>query len=166
MKTRLSPVLVFLTVFLLAITVKLLVIDILYVAGPSMSPVITPGTLVAEFRLEWGIPVPFKNAYFTRWGTPTAGDIVIYPWQGRLVVKRCVAGPGEKLVFSDEKGYSVRSGAREIPLNREQYHKMKNVQQVPDGMIFAVGDNMAESHDSRDYGFVSVDSIRGTVLWK
>lgn len=151
---------------MIALTVKLLVLDLLYVAGPSMRPAIQPGTLVAEYRLEWGIPVPFRNEYFVRWGVPEEGDIVIYPWQGRLVVKRCAAGPGAKLVFSDEKGYSVRSGRREIPLSREQFDNLKNAQRVPEGMIFAVGDNMAESHDSRDYGFVSVESIRGTVLWK
>jgi signal peptidase I len=43
---------------------------------------------------------------------------------------------------------------------------LKNATKVPEGMMFTLGDNMAESRDSRDYGFVSLDSVRGKVLWR
>jgi signal peptidase I len=160
------PIFVFFSVVLVALAVKLFVLDVLFVSGPSMSPAISHGTLVAEYRLAWGIPVPFSNAYLVRWGSPQAGDVVIYPINGRYVVKRCLASEGIPLEFSNERGYSVRVGDATIPLDETQYKKMKDAECVPDGMLFALGDNMAESRDSRDYGFVSIDSIRGKALWK
>jgi signal peptidase I len=35
---------------------------------------------------------------------------------------------------------------------------------VPEGMIFALGDNREVSHDSRDFGSVSLDNIVGYVI--
>lgn len=166
MGRMIRPVFVFFSVMLFALAVKLFVFDVMYVSGPSMSPALSHGTLVAEFRLAWGIPVPFSNEYLVRWGTPRVGDVVIFPINGRYVIKRCLACEGVPLVFSDERGYSVTVEDALIPLDETQYKNLKNAECVPEGMMFALGDNMAESRDSRDYGFVSIDSIRGKVLWK
>jgi signal peptidase I, bacterial type len=166
MKLARSTTVLFFTVILAALAVKLCVLDILRVSGPSMFPSLEQGSILVEFKLAWGIPVPFSNRYLVRWGGPASGDVVIYPWQDRWVVKRCIATAGTPLVFSSETGYSVETGGRTIPLSEEQYQKLKQADRVPEGMIFALGDNMAESRDSRDYGFVSLDSIRGKVLWK
>ncbi len=157
---------VFFAVLLIALVVKIFALDIMRVSGPSMLPALEPGTFVVEFKLAWGIPVPFSNRYLVRWGYPKAGDVVIYPILGRYVIKRCAAGHGTPLEFSLEGGYSVSIGERSIPLNADQYRKMNGTACVPNGMIFALGDNMEESRDSRDYGFVSTDSVRGKVLWK
>jgi len=166
MNKRGKHVFLYFAVIMAALFLKLFVFDILCISGPSMKPALLNGKLVFEYRLAWGIPVPFNNKYFVRWGSPKTGDIVIYPWLDRYVVKRCVATALTPLVFSDESGYSVLIGNRDIPLTAGQYQKLKNAKYVPKGMIFALGDNMAESRDSREYGFVSIDSIRGKALWK
>ncbi len=166
MKPPRSHTTVFFAVFLVALVLKIFALDIMRVSGPSMRPSLEQGTFVVEFKLAWGIPVPFANRYLVRWGLPEAGDVVIYPILGRYVIKRCVAGAGVPLEFSREGGYSVRVGERVIPLNDDQFRKLCGTARVPDGMIFALGDNMEESRDSRDYGFVSADSVRGKVLWK
>jgi len=156
----------FILVILLALFLKLFVIDIMFVSGPSMSPAVPDGSIVLNYRLAWGIPIPLTNRYLVRWGQPQPGDIVVYHWLGRQVIKRCVATAGMPLAFSDQTGYSVTAGGAEIPLTAEQYCKMRGAERVPSGMIFALGDNMAESRDSREYGFVSIDSLRGKALWK
>jgi len=141
---------IFFLVVFVSLIVKVFIFDIRLVSGTSMSPALHDGALVAEFKLAWGIPVPFRNG----------------PWNGRYVIKRCVAAPGTTLVFSTKPEYSVRIGELIIPLTREQYKKMKDAERVPEGMIFALGDNMTESRDSRHYGFVSIDSIRGKLVWQ
>ncbi|NLK59477.1 MAG: signal peptidase I [Treponema sp.] len=157
---------VFFGVVLASLLIKLFVFDIRLVSGSSMSPALQDGALVAEFKLAWGIHLPLRNNYLVRWSEPRPGDVVIYPWNGRYVIKRCVATAGTALVFSEKPEYSVHIGELTIPLTREQYIKMKNAERVPEGMIFALGDNMTESRDSRHYGFVSIDSIRGKLVWQ
>ncbi len=164
-RTR-SNAALFLSVVLLALAVKVFVLDVLYVSGPSMLPTLRPGSFVVHWKLAYGIPIPLKNKYLVRWSSPTEGDVIIYPWLGRHVIKRCRAVAGEPLEYSDAAGYRVRVAGRDIELTEEQYRKMSGTPAVPGGTVFAVGDNPAASRDSRDYGFVSVDSVRGKVLWK
>ena len=166
MKAPRSHTAVFFAVFLAALVVKLFALDIMRVSGKSMLPALEPGSFVVEFKLAWGVPLPLTNRYLVRWGRPKAGDVVIYPILGRYVIKRCAAVHGDTLEFSPEAGYSVRIGGRAIPLDAGQYRKLNGTDRVPEGMIFALGDNLEESRDSRDYGFVSTDSVRGKVLWK
>ncbi|MBN1616838.1 MAG: signal peptidase I [Spirochaetales bacterium] len=165
MKTPMKPASVFLFVLILSILIKLCVLDIMRVSGPSMLPTLTEGTIVCEYKLAWGIPVPFRNSYFLRWGEPKVGDLIIYPWLGRYVIKRCLATGGTKLVFSHDSGYSVQMGEVMLPLTREHYEKMRHITEVPVGTVFAAGDNPAESRDSREYGCISLDSIRGKVIF-
>ncbi len=166
MKQRRNSTGYFFLTILVSLFVKLWIFDFIHVSGPSMNPTLAHGTFAFEFKLAWGIPVPFMNAYLVRWAKPRPGDIVIYPWLDRYVVKRCAAIEGSPLVFSADNGYSVLTGGRSVPLTEAQYQKLKSAKEVPEGMIFALGDNMAESRDSREYGFVSLDSIRGKILWK
>jgi signal peptidase I len=166
MKNLGRTILLFCSVIIAALLVKIFAIDLLFVSGPSMRPTLTAGTPIIEFKLAWGIPVPFSNRYLVRWGVPRVGDVVVYPLHGNYVVKRCAATAGMKLEFSRERGYSVFVGEKRIPLDERQYQNLKDARRVPEGMIFALGDNMTESRDSRDYGFVSIDSVRGKALWK
>lgn len=164
MKQSTKHAALFFSVILLLLFVKLFILDIRRVSGPSMEPGLPDGSVIVEFKLAWGVPLPFGNRYLVRWGEPVAGDLVIYPWNDRYVVKRCVETAGNPLAFSEDSGYSIRIGDRRVSLTGPQYQRLKNVDRVPEGMILALGDNMAESRDSRDYGFVSLDSIRGQVI--
>lgn len=166
MKNSREHLYLFLLVVLLSLFVKLFILDIRLVSGSSMSPTLRDGSVIAEFKLAWGIPVPFSNSYLVRWSEPEAGDLVIYPWNGRYVIKRCIATAGSPLAFTDKPEYSVLVDELIIPLTRDQYETMKKTERVPENMIFTLGDNMAESRDSRHYGFVSIDSIRGKLLWR
>ena len=148
MKSLRSRALYFFTVVLIALFCKLFVVDVMYVSGPSMEPALVHGNLVLEYKLAWGIPLPFANRYLMRWGEPIAGT------------------PGTSLVFSPDSGYSVDIRKRIVPLTEEQYLKLHQTKEIPPGTIFALGDNLDYSRDSRDYGFVALDSIRGKVLWK
>ena len=94
------------------------------------------------------------------------GDVVIYLYNNKIVVKRCVACEGQSLEYSSNPIYTVKVGDNEIPLTESQYMRLKDAAQVPEGYILAVGDNYEVSVDSRDYGFVSVKNVLGKVLCK
>lgn len=92
------------------------------------------------------------------------GDIVVFTRSdGRRYVKRIAAGPGDVVhleagrLFVNQRSYD---GRPRIPGARVQtWH-------VPDGHIFAVGDNLGQSDDSRTWNepFVPVTRISGVGL--
>ena len=153
------------------------ILDIRRISGHSMEPTLSDGQLVVIWKLAYGIPNPSANRYLCRWGMPQAGDAVLYHIDGRVVVKRCVKIEKTELHFvSALQGTQESYGAlklddnRIVALNRVQFRNLGGFlphaeQYVPTGFILALGDNAAQSRDSRDYGFVSVDSICGRLLW-
>lgn len=85
------------------------------------------------------------------WG-PQRGDIVIctYPGEDHLCVKRVIGMPGER--------FEIRSGVTYIngePLDETEYvaHPLGDNYgeiTIPEGSYFVMGDNRANSKDSRD----------------
>lgn len=151
---------------MIGILLKFFAIDILRVAGHSMEPAIKEGSTVIVNKLAYGLVKPGSRDFFVQWATPSSGDVVIYLHDNKIVVKRCVAIGGERLEFFADNGYTLNVGEKKIALDVHQYWKMKSSNVVPNGYILAIGDNHAESIDSRNYGFVSVKNIVGKVVGK
>lgn len=152
------------------------VIEIRRISGHSMKPALLDGQLVVVWKSAYGIRLPFQNRYLCRWLMPRAGDIVLYYIDGRYVVKRCVTIGEQPLCFirhrqqTTEQYAILKIGTRTVGLTRIQFRNLggflpKAEQKVPADFILALGDNAVQSRDCRDYGFVSVDSICGQLLW-
>ena len=161
-KSRL-PVFIFSGIFL-GVIIKIFVFDILTVSGSSMSPSLKDGSRVCVNRLAYGIALPFAGKFIVQWATPERGDAVIYLHEDKIVVKRCVLVAGDNLEFCADSDYNLVVGGNKISLTRTQYEKLSSFERVPDGYIFALGDNYSESVDSRTYGFVSVKNITGKII--
>lgn len=147
-------------------TLKTFVCDFHKIDGTSMIPALMPQSIVFENKLAYGLVKPFGTDFFVQWKEPKTGDVVFYVHNNRTVVKRVMAVGGEALEISAESGYSLCVHDTKIPLSEFQYERFKYITKVPDGMILAIGDNYADSIDSRDYGFVSTANVLGKVLWK
>jgi len=117
------------------------------------------------------------------------GDIIVfrYPLDRSLnYIKRCVAGPGQRVEIRDQKLYvdgilfpdpprakhtnpnPNPPNARERGIyappgalwNRDQYGPIT----VPDGCYFVMGDNRDNSADSRYWGYLKKEDIIGKAL--
>lgn len=164
-KTKFSSIAFFISGGLfLGLILKLFIFEFLTVSGPSMTPAVKDGDRIFINKLAYGIVRPYSEELLFKWAEPKKEDIVIYLYDNKIVVKRCVAEAGDLLEFSTESGYTLKTGGKEIPLSETQYFNLKNSNTVPDGYILAIGDNYPESFDSRNYGFVSVRCILGKVI--
>ena len=86
----------------------------------------------------------------------------------KILVKRIIGLPGDKISISDGKVY-INGEAQEEPYTKDGYTSttMDEVT-VPEGYIFVLGDNRQNSTDSRspEVGFIDINRIRGKVVFR
>lgn len=145
-----------------ALVLKLVAFDFVISEGRSMLPTVRPGSILLVDRLAYGLTLPFARSYLLRWAEPAAGDIVVFVApDGTNAIKRCAAVPGDA-VRVDADGVAV--GRNHFPDPTAERSRFESFLAVPEGYFLALGDNPAESLDSRSYGFVAIDRIRGKVM--
>lgn len=73
------------------------------VPSGSMLPTIVPGDRLVVNKLAWDLKVPFTLKRIARWDNPELGDVIVFfsPADGRRLVKRVVAGPGQQIALRD-----------------------------------------------------------------
>jgi signal peptidase I len=152
-----------LAVVALAVAVKFFVLDAVVVDGRSMLPLLSSGSVVLVLRCAYGIKNPLGAGYLARWAAPRRGEIVAAasPRDGRVVVKRVAAtGPARLAVAAGR----LVGPAVDVPVDADRAARLGDEAWIPEGALFLLGDNEAESIDSRDYGPVPVDAIYGRAL--
>lgn len=150
---------------IIAALVKLFLFETLTVDGSSMKPTLSNTQTIFVNKAAYGIPNPFGAELLVQWSKPKTRDVVIYLYKNNLVVKRCVATQNATLDYLTNSSYILLvDNDLQIPLTEEQYQNMKECSSVPEDYILAVGDNYAESYDSRNYGFIPVTNVLGKVI--
>ena len=125
------------------------------VSGPSMEPHIAPGEVVLINTLAY------------RFGEPRRGDIVAFRHVtdavSELFIKRVIGLPGDRVRI--DAGMVYVNGAK----IDEPYVTFADTRSfpeltVPPNSIFVLGDNRANSEDSRFFGAVPEDALVGRAL--
>ncbi len=111
------------------------------------------------------------------------GDVVVFKYPrdpSRDFIKRCVGLPGDRVEIIDKHlwvndlevddiGYTFHEDERTYPRSlflHENFRKRDNFgpYEVPANHLFCLGDNRDNSNDSRFWGPVPMDHIRGRAL--
>lgn len=140
--------------FTLAMTTKTYVVEAYEIKGRSMVPTFDDGQRVVVLKLFSDIQ---------------RGDIVIFSSQddpGKDLIKRVIALPGERIQI--RKGLVRINGKvlKEGYLEDKDYglYDAEIDEEVGLGQIYVLGDNRDDSHDSRRFGSVSEESLKGKVV--
>lgn len=128
-----------------------------------MEPTLREGEVVLIFRLAYGLQLPLVNRYLVFWHAVEAGDLVVFnsPLDNRTVVKRCIAVEGTPIEI---QGGILRLEGQTFPLTKELSENLFGCTRVPEKTILVLGDNRNRSIDSRSYGFIPRERIRGKVI--
>lgn len=87
---------------------------------------------------------------------------------GRILVKRVIGIGGDEIEVLED-GHVLRNGVLlEEPYVLEQSPGGAGIYNVPDGMLFVLGDNRGESADSRkgSIGCISEDRVIGIIMFR
>ncbi len=152
-KSLRGTVAVLIVVAAVSVLIATLFLPILQISGDSMSPTLDNDEIV----------MLFKSKKFTR------GDMIGLYYQGKVLLKRVIAEPGDTVVIDDEGNVYVNARRLE-----EDYISEKSLGNcdlefpytVPEESYFVMGDKRSNSVDSRNsaIGSIKKDQIIGKVF--
>ena len=164
--------------FAVALVLRGVVVTAAKVPSGSMLPTLQVGDYVLVSPLSYGLRLP-GIGWLTRWGDPAPGDVVVFAGpHGEIqdYVKRVAAVAGELVEVRDGE-LTVDGAPRRFPGVTETRRSGSQLHaptdnfgpiQVPAGKLFMLGDSRDRSIDSRVWGFVDVNDVRGkagTIYW-
>lgn len=157
---EINPILIIFAAAVATSFILLSCFELRTINGSSMSPTLVEGRRIVVFRLAYGYQLPItKRGPIFSWGGIARNEIIIFtdPDSGIDLVKRCVAIEGDRVGFT-ENGRLVVSDASEASIDA-------NYTRVGKGFIFVTGDDPETSVDSRHYGPIPVQTVRGRVVF-
>lgn len=93
------------------------------------------------------------------------GDLIAFYLQGKLMVKRLIGLPNQNIALKDGILYINGNIIQESYLSILRSMTSQEWQLAEDQYI-VLGDNSAESNDSRNFGPISLENILGKVVLK
>lgn len=175
-----SELLILASVIVFSLAARSVIADHYYIPSESMEYSLLVGDRVLVDKRVYGLRLPFTNIEVLEGKSPERGEVVIFdsPESDVRLIKRVVAVEGDrvevvggKLFINGERlptGTSVDHeifGRRTALLNLEAGGgpDMKP-KIVTEGALMVMGDNRANSRDSRAFGFISVDDVYGRAF--
>lgn len=161
---------------LLALFIRTFVIQAFKIPSGSMLPTLKIGDHLLVNKFIYGVRVPFTGALLVPWKTPQRGDVVVFRYpKDRSIdyIKRVIGQPGDTVTIKNKVVY-INGKAIDDPhahftslqIFSGQVSPRDNFGPVtvPDGHIFAMGDNRDNSSDGRFWGFVDQKDVLGKAF--
>ena len=136
-------------------------------------------TIIKESSMQ---PTLYENDYiflskqaYNLFGDPEYGDIIVFHsdiesenGKKKDLIKRIIGLPGDVISVTDGVVFRNDEVLKESYTMEDYTTGQVMEYEVPDGMMFVMGDNRRVSLDSRseDIGAVAMDDIMGKAVWK
>lgn len=136
------------------------ILQLAYVPSSSMETTLPTKSLMVGWRLSYLVADP----------VPERGDIVTFysDEQGKLLVKRVIGLPGDRITFRD--GYVCVNGEKleepYLPAQGITQSGSRASYEVPEGCLFLMGDNRTNSLDCRFFSdpYIPLGKVQGKML--
>lgn len=162
---------------ILALVIRTFVVQAFKIPSGSMLETLQIGDHLLVNKFIYGVKMPFTGKVIYDVDDPEHGDIIVFEFPedpSKDFIKRIIGLPGDVIEIKDKAVY--RNGVKldepyvrhadpdnTIP-RRDNFGPIT----VPDNKYFCMGDNREESYDSRFWGFVDREKIKGkawVIYW-
>lgn len=166
---------------ILALIIRTFVVQAFKIPSASMEDTLLIGDHLLVNKFIYGLQVPGVDHRIFTIREPQRGDIIVFEfpedrdqpfWKRRDFIKRIIGLPGDvveihnKQVLINGRPYNVPEAVFKdgtlLPGGRDNMPPVK----VPADHYFMMGDNRDRSYDSRFWGFVSNEEIKGLAFIK
>jgi signal peptidase I len=160
----------------MALIIKAFVIQAFKIPSGSMIPTLKIGDHILVNKFIYGTKLPFTDRIIIPLKRPNRGDIIVFKFpddEKKDFIKRVIGLPGDiveikgKGVYINgspiDDSYAVHSDPMVYPSGiqpRDNFGPLT----VPQGSYFVMGDNRDFSLDSRYWGFVKLNKIKGKAF--
>ena len=159
---------------LIALFVRTFIVQAFKIPSSSMEPTLLVGDYLLVNKFLYGIRIPFTDKKILEFEKPHRGDIIVFIYpkdRSKDFIKRVIGQEGEKVeivhnkiyindqLIADPWGHYSDLWVRSLPF-MERFGPVV----VPKDSLFVLGDNRDNSQDSRFWGFVSLDEVRGKAF--
>lgn len=148
---------------ILAILIRTFIAEPRYIPSDSMLPTLEQGDRLVVEKI---------SRYFH---PPNQGDIVVFqpPLQlqiqgygkDQVFIKRAIGEPGHRVAVLNGIVYLDDRPLKEDYIAEAPNYQLKPIE-VPEGMLFMMGDNRNNSNDSHIWGFLPKENIVGRAVFR
>ena len=161
----------------ITLVLRTFVIQAFRIPSESIADTLLVGDFLFGNKLEYGPKIPFTHLRLPGLRSPVRGDVIVFQWPedpSKDFIKRCIATGGQTLEVKHKEVYV--DGVRQV----EPYVKHTSTVEDPAGYtprdnympptvapgeLFMMGDNRDNSNDSRFWGTVPMDLVKGRALF-
>lgn len=163
---------------ILALIIRTFVVQAFKIPSGSMEDTLLIGDHLLVNKFVYGLQIPYTDKRILKIRDPRRGDVIVFEYPedpSKDFIKRVIGTPGDVVQVMNKKVYvngklyvnphEVHKESDVIPEAQNPRDNTKSIK-VPGGSYFVMGDNRDRSYDSRFWGFVKNDKIKGLAFIK
>lgn len=166
------------TALILALIIRTFVIQAFKIPSESMVPTLQIRDHLFVCKFIYGLPIPFTDKHILKWHDPQRGDVVVFRYPkdpSTDFIKRIVGLPGDKIMIKNkqvyingkplDEPYKVHSNPMPFSVFNSTQDNWDTPRIIPPDSYFMMGDNRDNSRDSRFWGVLKRNYIKGKALF-
>lgn len=163
---------------ILALIIRAFVVQAFKIPSGSMEDTLQVGDHLLVNKFIYGPTIPFTDTRLFKIRDPRQGDVIVFEYPedpSKDFIKRVIGVPGDVVQGINKKVYingRLYANPHEVHKERDLIPKEQNPRDsfgpitVPEDCYFVMGDNRDRSYDSRFWGFVKKEKIKGLAFIK
>ena len=161
---------------ILAFFIRAFIIQAFKIPSGSMKDTLQIGDHILVNKFIYGVKLPYFGTTIIPYKNPQRGDIIVFKFKKepkKDFIKRTIGIPGDVIEIRNKElfvnntrlkqNHAIYTDPHIIPQAMQPRDNFGPVT-VPENSLFVMGDNRDHSFDSRFWGFVNLEDVKGKAF--